>query len=82
MAKTVASEVAHRLKIACREVDMATDDGLAEALAHDVCSTPTFALDDDVIVRGRLISKEKLEQEINERLEKWRRRTSCQNVET
>jgi hypothetical protein len=35
-------------------------------------STPSIALNDDVIVRGQLISKEKLEEEVAKRIEKWR----------
>ncbi len=75
-AKQIALEVAQKLGLAYREVDMNTQEGLAEGLAHQIMSTPSIVLGDEVIVVGRLISKEKLEEEVSKRLEKWRARAS------
>lgn len=71
-AKMIASEVAQKYSIAYRVVDMATEEGLSEGLAHRIMSAPSIAVDKDVIVRGHLISKEKLEEEVKKRLEEWK----------
>jgi len=70
MAKVIASEVAQRFRIAFRVVDMATEEGMNEGLAYDVRSSPSIVLGEEVIVRGRLISKEKLEEEVKKRIGK------------
>jgi glutaredoxin len=72
MAKTIASEVAKKFNIGYKEVNIATKEGLNEGLAYDISSTPSIVLNEEVIVRGRLISKERLEEEVNRRLEKWK----------
>jgi hypothetical protein len=51
---------------------MNTKEGLEEGLAYEIMSAPSIALNDEVIVRGHLISKERLEEEVRKRLEKWR----------
>jgi glutaredoxin len=76
MAKTIASEVADEFGLLCREVSLATKEGLNEGSIYDIMSTPSIVLDDDVIVRGRLISKDKLKAEIELRLQKWKQRAS------
>jgi glutaredoxin len=76
MAKTIASEVAGIFGIPCREISLATKEGLSEGLSYDIMSTPSIVLDDEVIIRGRLIARDKLEKEIRKRLEKWRERAS------
>lgn len=73
-AKSIASEVAEKCGLTYREVDMNTKEGLEEGLSYQIMSTPSIALNDEVIVRGRLISKERLEEEVHKRLEKWRAR--------
>jgi len=78
VAKTIAFEVAQKYGVACRVVDMATKEGLDEGLAYQVMSAPSIAIDEDVVVRGRLISKEKLEEEVEKRLEKWKVRASSE----
>ncbi|MDI6847103.1 MAG: thioredoxin family protein [Candidatus Bathyarchaeia archaeon] len=78
VAKMIAFEVAQKFGIAYRIVDMATDEGLNEGLAYDIRSTPSIVIDEEVIVRGQLISKEKLEEEVRKRLEKWRARASSE----
>ncbi|MEM3770516.1 MAG: thioredoxin family protein [Candidatus Bathyarchaeia archaeon] len=77
-AKQIAFEVAKKLGLAYREVDMNTREGLAEGLAHQIISAPSITLGDEVIVVGHLISKEKLEEEVRRRLEKWRARASLE----
>jgi len=72
VAKQIVSEVAHKLGLAYREIDMNTKEGLEEGMLHQIMSAPSIALNDEVIVVGRLISREKLEEEVQKRLEKWR----------
>jgi len=76
MAKTIASEVAGEFGLSSREVSLATKEGLDEGLAYNIMSTPSIVLGNDVIVRGRLISKAKLKAEIELRLQKWKQRAS------
>lgn len=78
MAKMIAFEVAEKCGVTCRVVDMATKKGLSEGSAYHVMSAPSIAIDDDVFVRGRLISKERLEEEVKKRLEKWTARASSE----
>jgi hypothetical protein len=76
MAKAIASEVAQEFGILYREVSLTTKEGLSEGLAYDIMSTPSIGIDDEVIVRGRLVSKDKLREEVRKRVEKWRERVS------
>jgi thioredoxin 1 len=76
VAKKVAAEVAQKFGVAFREVNMATEEGLKEGLAYQIMSTPSIIIDDEVIVKGRLISKERLEEEVKKRVEKWRERAA------
>jgi len=73
-AKIMAKEVADKFGISFREVNMATEEGFKEGLALEIFGTPSIVLDDEVIVRGRLISKEKLEEEVAKRIERWKKR--------
>ncbi len=75
-AKQIALEVAKKFGLAYREVDMKTREGLVEGLAHQIMSAPSITLGDEVIVAGSLISKERLEEEVRRRLERWRTRAS------
>jgi glutaredoxin len=79
-AKQIAIEVARKLGLTYREVDMNTKEGLAEGLTHQIMSAPSIALGDEVIVAGHLISKEKLEEEVRKKLEKWRARASFEKA--
>lgn len=74
VAKQIALEVARKLGLAYREIDMNTREGLEEGKAHQVMSVPSIALNDEVIVAGRLLSKERLEEEVQKRLAKWHAR--------
>ena len=78
VAKIIAFEVAQKYGITCRVVDMATKKGLSEGLAYQVMSAPSIAIGNDVVVRGHLISKERLEEEVKKRLKKWRTRASSE----
>jgi len=81
VAKLIASEVAQKFGIVFRVVDLATEEGVNEGLAYDIRSTPSIVIDEDVIIRGRLISKEKLEEEVKKRIEKWKERVSAEQVQ-
>ena len=76
MAKMIASEVAEEYGITCRVVDMATKEGLSEGLAHQVMSAPSIAIEGDVVVRGHIISKKRLGEEVKRRLQNWKARAS------
>jgi predicted thioredoxin/glutaredoxin len=78
VAKMIALEVAQKYGVACRVVDMAIKEGLDEGLAYQVMSAPSIAIDKEVIVRGHLISKKKLEEEVKKRLVKWKTRASSE----
>jgi len=78
IAKTIVAEIAEKFSIAFREVNMATQEGLNEGLALDIVSTPSVVIDQDVLIRGLLISKEKLEEEVRKRIENWKERASAQ----
>ena len=78
--KIIVSEVAHEFNIAYREVDLASAEGMSEGRARDILSAPTIAVDDEVIVRGGLVSKERLEEEVRKRIEKWIERASKEKV--
>jgi hypothetical protein len=76
MAKAVASETAQKLGIGYREISLATEEGLKQGLAYNIMSAPSIVLEDDVLVRGRFISKEKLEEEVRKRIDKWKERAA------
>ncbi len=78
MAKMIAFEVAEKYGVTCRVVDMATKEGLSEGSVYHIMSAPSIAIDDDVFVRGHLISKKRLEEEVKKRLKKWRTRASSE----
>ncbi len=72
VAKKIALEVAQKYGVTFRVVDMATEEGLSEGSSYHVMSAPSIAIDDDIVVRGHLISKKGLEDEIRRRLDKWK----------
>lgn len=67
-AKQLAKEVASKYNVGYREIDISTPDGEIEGLMYQIMSTPSIAIDDDVIARGKLISQEELENEVRKRL--------------
>jgi glutaredoxin len=76
LAKAIASEVARKFNIAYKEVNLATVEGLSEGKAHDILSAPSISVDDEVIIRGGLVSRQRLEEEVRKRIEKWSERVS------
>lgn len=76
LAKAIASEVARKFNIAYKEVNLATVEGLIEGKAHDILSAPSISVDDEVIIRGGLVSRQRLEEEVRKRIEKWSERVS------
>jgi glutaredoxin len=77
-AKAVVSEIAQKLGIGYKEISLATEDGLRQGLTYDIMSTPSIVIDDEVIARGRFVSKEKLEEEVRRRIERWKARASSE----
>jgi glutaredoxin len=69
-AKRIAQEVGAKFGIKCIEIDLSTSEGELEGLMYQIMSTPSIALDDEVLGRGRLLSQEELETEIKKRLAK------------
>ena len=67
-AKKVAEEVAKAYKLEYEVIDMDTEGGRLTGLMHQVMSTPSIAIDDEVIVRGEALSKGALEIEVRKRL--------------
>ena len=78
VAKKLASDIAKKFGIAFKEVDMATEQGLKEGLSYDIQSTPSIVIDDEVIVRGRLVSRKRLEEEVKKRIKRWKERASAE----
>ena len=69
-AKKMAREVAEEFNIEFLEVDMGTPDGQIEGLMYQIMSTPSIALGDEIIARGKLIPKEELIAHVKKRLTK------------
>ncbi len=69
-AKKVSEEMAQRYGLQCKEVDISTPEGQLDGLMCQIMSTPSIALDNDVITRGQLISRQELEAEIRKRLDR------------
>ncbi|MEM2917170.1 MAG: thioredoxin family protein [Candidatus Bathyarchaeia archaeon] len=67
-AKKIAQEVAQKYGAKFVEVDIGTPEGQIEGLMYQVMSTPSIAIDKDVIARGKLVAKEELEEEVKKRL--------------
>lgn len=82
MVKAVASETAQKFGLDYKEISLATEEGLKQGLAYDVLSTPSIVLDNEVIVRGRFVPREKLEEEVKKRIEKWKERIAKEQAPT
>jgi len=76
IAKQIASEVAQKFGLVYKEVNMNTVEGLDEGMSYQIMGAPSIVFNDEVIVRGRLVSRERLEEEVQKRLEKWRVRAA------
>jgi len=78
IAKKMAFEVAEKYNTTCRIVNLATKEGLKEGTTYQIISVPTITIDNDIVVRGHLITTQKLEEEVEKRLDKWKTRASEQ----
>ncbi len=65
-AKRIAKEVAEELGLEFEEIDVEKD--LITALQFNVASTPSIALNEDVLFRGEVPTKEELKREIEKYL--------------
>ncbi|MCW3981827.1 MAG: thioredoxin family protein [Candidatus Bathyarchaeota archaeon] len=69
-AKRLTREIAQKYGIRYTEVDMSTPEGQLDGLMHQIMSTPSIAVDQEVIARGKLLSREELETEVRKRLDR------------
>ncbi len=69
-AKQISQEVAKKLGIEYKEIDLTSHDGHLEGLMYQIMSAPSIVLDDEVLSRGRSIPAEELEAEIKKRMPK------------
>ena len=70
VAKKISQEIAQKFGLKYAEVDISTPDGQLDGLMYQIMSTPSIAIDDEVITRGKLLSQEELETEVRKRLDK------------
>jgi len=69
-AKNISQEIAKKYGLKYTEVDISTSEGQIDGLMYQIMSTPSIAIDDEVITRGKLLSREKLETEVRKRFSK------------
>ena len=69
-AKKISQDIAQKFGLNYREVDISTPEGQLDGLMHQIMSTPSIAIDNEIIARGKLLSKEELEAEVRKRLDK------------
>jgi len=67
-AKSLSQEIAKKYGLDYVEVDISTSDGQLDGLMHQIMSTPSIAIDDEVVARGRALSREELDTEVRKRL--------------
>ena len=67
-AKRVSKEMADQYGLTYVEVDISTPDGQLEGLMHQIMSTPSIVIDEEVVARGKLPSRVELETEIRKLL--------------
>lgn len=67
-AKKITQEIADKYGLEFLEVDINTPDGQLEGLMHQIMSTPSIAVDNEVISRGNILSREELDAEVRKRL--------------
>ena len=68
MAKRISKEIADKYGLKYTEVDISTSEGQLEGLMYQIMSTPSILIDEEVVARGKLPSREKLETEIRKLL--------------
>ncbi len=69
-AKKISKEVAEKFGLEYTEVDIGSSDGQLDGLMYQIMSTPSIAIDKDVVARGKLITRNELEAEVRKRLGK------------
>lgn len=67
-AKKLSQEIAEKFGLDYLEVDISTPEGQLDGLMHQIMSTPSIAIDDEVVARGKALSREELEGEVRKRL--------------
>ena len=67
-AKKISKEIADKYSLKYVEVDISTPEGQLEGLMHQIMSTPSIAINEEVVTRGRLPSRGELETEIRKLL--------------
>lgn len=67
-AKKTSREIARKYGLKYVEVDLSTPSGRLEGFKYQIMSTPSIAIENEVIARGKLPSREKLETEVKKRL--------------
>ncbi len=70
VAKEISQEIAQKYELDYKEVDISTPEGQLDGLMHQIMSTPSIAIDNEVITRGKLVSREELEIQVRKRLAK------------
>lgn len=68
MAKKIAREVAEKFRVEFIEIDVGTPEGQIEGLMYQIMSTPSIAIDNEVVARGEVLKKEELEKKVREKL--------------
>lgn len=69
-AKRISQEVAKKLGIEYKEIDLTSPDGHLEGLMYQIMSAPSIVLGDEVLSRGNPIPAEELEAEIKKHMSK------------
>lgn len=67
-AKKITQGIADKYGLEFLEVDISTPDGQLEGLMHQIMSTPSIAIDNEVLSRGNILSGEELDTEVRKRL--------------
>ncbi len=67
-AKKTSREIAQKYGLKYKEVDLSTPSGRLEGFKYQIMSTPSIAIENEVIVRGKLPSKEKLETAVKKKV--------------
>jgi len=67
-AKKIGREVAEKFNVGFMEIDVGTLEGQIEGLMYQIMSTPSIAIDNEVVARGEVLTKEELEKKVREKL--------------
>jgi len=68
IAKKIGREVAEKFNVGFMEIDVGTPEGQIEGLMYQVMSTPGIAINDEVVARGAVLTREELEKKVREKL--------------